>query len=382
LVVGGGTLAARGWRWPSAPSVTAGADAASNDDDSTAVAWCADGLQPISGAGCFAMPTGGKPRGEPAPLLLYLHGVYEQDHPSEELDRQRRVAARATRRGFAVLALRSGLGVCHPDSPDFATRFCWPSNEQVADRAGAFVDAWQLALGAAERRAGRGARYVLGFSSGGYFAALIAARSLFVADAFVIAHGGPVEPVRGRSGVPPLLLLSADDDVAQADMIRLDDELTREGWPHEHRACDGTHGLTDDDIDVALTFLARASHEVLPLHPPLAGHDPRWREREAGQEAGEDQPPATPLDGASPGPSREGVSGEAPPAEDAGAAGPGTGGLDAATTDAPSSGAIPVDASAETGESTADATATWDVDASQQDRDAADPASSESSDSR
>jgi dienelactone hydrolase len=217
-------------------------------------------------------------------LLIYLHGVYEQDHPDEELDRQRRVAARATSRGFAVLALRGGLAACHPGVADFAARFCWPSNEQVADRALEFVDGWSTALSAAEKSVGRGPRFVLGFSSGGYFAALLAARGLFTADVFVVAHGGPVEPIHGRDGGPPLLLLSADDDVAQGDMVRLDDELTREGWPHDHRARDGAHGLTDSDIDVALAFATRAPREGLPLHPPLAGHAPRWREREASDE--------------------------------------------------------------------------------------------------
>jgi hypothetical protein len=154
----------------------------------------------------------------------------------------------------------------------------------VAERARDFVDAWPEAIDAARRRAGKGPLYVLGFSSGGYFAALLAARSLFAADAFVIAHGGPVEPIRGRGTGSPILLLSADDDVAQAEMCRLDDDLTREQWPHDHRARDGAHGLTDGDIDVALTFFTRIAREGLPLTPALAGHAPRWREREAGTE--------------------------------------------------------------------------------------------------
>jgi predicted esterase len=267
------------------PDLDPARDGGAPEDETTAIAWCADGLQPIAGGGCLALPADTGASGTPAPLLIYLHGIYEQDHPDEELDRQHRVAARATARGFAVLALRSGVGVCHPGVADFATRFCWPSNEQVADRAREFVDGWTTALGATERRVGRGPRTVLGFSSGGYFAALLAARSLFAADTFVVAHGGPVEPIHGGGpGRPPLLLLSADDDVAQGEMVRLDDELTREGWPHDHRAREGAHGLTDGDIDVALSFATRTPREGLPLRPALAGHAPRWREREAAAE--------------------------------------------------------------------------------------------------
>jgi hypothetical protein len=58
-------------------------------------------------------------------------------------------------------------------------------------------------------------------------------------------------------------------------MFRLDDELTRAGWPHDHRAREGAHALTDGDIDVALSFLARVPREGLPLRPPLGGHEPR-----------------------------------------------------------------------------------------------------------
>jgi hypothetical protein len=73
--------------------------------------------------------------------------------------------------------------------------------------------------------------------------------------------------------MPPLLLLSADDDVAQEDMIRLDEDLSREQWPHDSYARGGAHGLTDGDIEAALAFFARA-HEPLPLAPPLPLHRP------------------------------------------------------------------------------------------------------------
>ncbi len=112
---------------------------------------------------------------------------------------------------------------------------------------------------------------MLGFSSGGYFAGLLAVRGLFDAKAFVIAHGGPVEPVQAARGKPPTLLLSADDDVAQDDMIRFHEELSRQGWSHDSYARAGAHGLTDQDIDAALTFFTRA-HETLPLEPPLPLH--------------------------------------------------------------------------------------------------------------
>jgi hypothetical protein len=52
-------------------------------------------------------------------------------------------------------------------------------------------------------------------------------------------------------------------------MMRFDAELTGARWPHDSYARGGAHGLTDQDIDSALAFFARA-REPLPLDPPLA----------------------------------------------------------------------------------------------------------------
>jgi dienelactone hydrolase len=147
------------------------------------------------------------------------------------------------------------------------------------------VGTWAQALASAQQRTGAHRRYVLGFSNGGYFAGLIASRGLLDADAFVVAHGGPVEPVLPLRGTPPLLLLSADDDVAQDEMIRLDEELARAHWAHDSYARGGGHGLGDEDIEAALTFFTRAG-EALPLQPPLSLHRAIRHDRDAGANAG------------------------------------------------------------------------------------------------
>jgi predicted esterase len=238
--------------------------------------WCAPGFDPIAGGACLAVPSGKQVQ---PPLLVYLHGRYARDAVTEEIDRQRRLGQRATARGFAVLALRGKLGQC--TSPELATWFCWPSNEHNADDAPAFVSTWAQALAAAEERVGSRTRYVLGFSNGAYFAGLLAVRGLFEANAFVIAHGGPVEPVEALPVRAPILLLSADDDISQDEMIRLDEELVRERWAHDSYARSGGHALTDEDIDAAITFFSRAG-EPLPLDPPLPLHRPVHHEHETG----------------------------------------------------------------------------------------------------
>jgi predicted esterase len=218
-----------------------------------------------------------------------LHGRYARTAPGDERDRASRLGARATARGFAVLALRGRLGEC--TDPDLADWYCWPSNERNADRGPAVVDAWARALAEATGRTGARRTFLLGFSSGGYFAGLVASRGLLDAAAVVVAHAGPVEPVRARDRMPALLLLSADDDVAQDDMIRYDRELAHERWPHDSYARSGGHALTDEDIDAALTFFSRAG-ERLPLVPPLPLHRavPHVRDAEAQDERAPDAP--------------------------------------------------------------------------------------------
>lgn len=239
--------------------------------------WCAPGFEPIRGHACFARDR----TNSPAPLIVYLHGRYARDAASDEIDRQRRLALRATALGYAVLALRGRLGTC--TSPDLASWYCWPSNENNASAGPGFVEDWTTALQTAQERAGSRQRFLLGFSNGGYFADLIASRGLLEVDALVVAHGGPVEPVHPLRGTPPMLLLSADDDIAQDEMIRLDEELTREHWAHDGYARAGGHGLTDGDIDAALTFFSRAG-EALPLTPPLPLHRAVRHARDAGAE--------------------------------------------------------------------------------------------------
>ncbi len=263
--------------------------------------WCAPGFEPIQGGACFA-----RTAASPAPLLIYLHGRYARTAASDEIDRQRRLAARANALGFAVVALRGRLGTC--SSPDLASWYCWPSNENNANAGPGFVDAWKAALETAQERAGSRSRFLLGFSNGGYFAGLIASRGLLDVDALVVAHGGPVEPVQAIRGMPPLLLLSADDDIAQDEMIRFDEELTHARWAHDSYARAGGHGLTDGDIDAALTFFTRA-REPLPLQPPLALHRAVRHVRDAGADA--EVPAGTQDDaGSSDLPSASGEAGE------------------------------------------------------------------------
>lgn len=225
---------------------------AAPDVEPDVVPWCAPGLEPIAGGGCLS--TASVDAGEPL-LLVYLHGMYSPSTVDEELDRQTRVARIARQKGVSVLALRGRQGLC--TGADTASFWCWPSNGRTAGFGREVVDGWSKALTVTDTRLGHGRRYLLGFSNGGYFAALIATRGLARFDAFAVAHAGPVEPLRASGPRVPWLLLMAEGDPSAASMQTLDDELWEQAWPHEIVSRDGGHQLTDGDIEAALAFFAR-----------------------------------------------------------------------------------------------------------------------------
>jgi poly(3-hydroxybutyrate) depolymerase len=228
--------------------------------------WCAEGLEAIDDDACFAAPA--EPP-SPAPLLVYLHGRYGD--PRGELDRQARLARLATERGFAVLAFRGKRGEC--TSPGFESWFCWPSNEHNEGDAPAFVARFQPAMRRAHDRIGPGPDVLLGFSNGGYFASLIATRSLARFDAVVVAHGGPVpwsEAADAGSAPRPPMLLITSEDAAAPEMRKLDRLLTGASWPHALVAREGGHSLPDWDMNMAVTFFERVLGQGFPFEPPLA----------------------------------------------------------------------------------------------------------------
>jgi len=238
------------------------------EDTLAPLAWCAPGLEPIAGGGCFA---GSRAQG--GSLIVYLHGRYSNETAPQEMARQSRVARMANARGFSVLALRGRQGQC--SAPEFAEYFCFPSNERNQEAGAPTVASWAEALAEAEARAGRTPRYLLGFSNGGYFATLIATRALMDFDAIAIAGAGPVEPTRAHGAKKPILLITADEDVSATSMMQLDDELTRESWPHAIVTRDGGHELLESDIDAALTFFVRLRTEKLPFSVPMSTRRPQ-----------------------------------------------------------------------------------------------------------
>ena len=220
---------------------------------------CGEGLEPL-GEACLALPSGAN--GDTS-VVIYLHGMFPSDFPQQSLQGQRELAQMATARGFALLVPRGRLGLCDWKQ-EFHSWYCWPSTARTAPMAAEITASWEPLWKALDEKLGRPSgdrgrrRFLLGYSNGGFFGSLLAARGDVSFDAYAIAHAGPVEPSWFDPTRPvPVLLLSAEADNWQAPLMEeLHARLYEAGWAHEYRIRPGGHALTAGDIEDALSFFA------------------------------------------------------------------------------------------------------------------------------
>jgi predicted esterase len=211
-------------------------------------------LIPLSPTAFYSTPP--SPGGS---VVIYLHGMYSPAGEVEERAQQRMVAQEAANYGLAVLFPRGRQGTCDW-SPELADWYCWPSKrdqtqrgEEVASELTRLLDDVRGRLPRATDRP-----YVMGFSNGGFFAAMIASHKMMEARGFAILHGGPSDDTAFDAATPtPCLLITAEEDEWQRPkMIALADRLRGAGWKSELRSRPGAHRLAPQDVAAAMQFFA------------------------------------------------------------------------------------------------------------------------------
>jgi poly(3-hydroxybutyrate) depolymerase len=217
-------------------------------------AWCPSGFEVGPSDTCFAIPD---PPPKNAPILVYLHGMFEGHGSAEEWARVRD----ATRRGFAVVVPRGKRGNC-AWTAELQNHFCWPQETEDPASFKHVVAEWDRVLWQVEALLEEGThkRYVLGFGNGGAFASHLAANGFFDGSAFAIVHAEALAPHVKSPKAPPILLVAAQDD---AKMKELHDGLARAGWPHAYCPRAGGAALAAEDVDVALRFFKREADGML-----------------------------------------------------------------------------------------------------------------------
>lgn len=214
---------------------------------------CAPGFTQVAPDGCAALPAG-----RADGVVLFLHGLYPPGAPDEELAAEEALGRSAVAHRLALYAPRGAVGLCSW-ADDVRDKLCWPSGRGQEAEARKIAQALAPAIDEVARRAGGPARrYLLGFSNGGFFAALIAGEGLLPFDAAAILHGGGAEPSTFDPQRPrPILLVTAEGDPWQGPkMHALDERLARAGWPHRLVVRPGPHRLAPEDAAAALDFFA------------------------------------------------------------------------------------------------------------------------------
>jgi predicted esterase len=189
------------------------------------VPWCAPEVTELSDHVCY-FDGGTKDEGRRT-LVIYLHGMLATS-PGFQYLQQRALAMHAKNHGFTVLL---------PTSPRTDGGYYWPTSAAAQKEQEPAVLAG-LAGSRAKLEEKLGHRFdevfVVGFSSGAYYASSLALRSALDVDGYMVLAGaaswGPKQTPGKRA--PVFVGVSAADKATASDSRGFAGTLAAMGWPH------------------------------------------------------------------------------------------------------------------------------------------------------
>jgi predicted esterase len=213
-----------------------------------APAWCAPETEALAGDICHVDHNEGDRR----TLVVFLHGVVPRAS-TWQWTQQRAIVREARYFHFAAIMPRApAVG------PRGAGGFAWPGAAD-ADDDRARVDSWRQAQRLLETRAGRpfDEVFVVGFSSGAYYATSLALHDRAPADGYVLLAGGSVAHADGDAHrhAPIFVGVSAKDRATAPAARALGRWLADRDWPHRVDEQPVGHMVSDLHVDRALAYL-------------------------------------------------------------------------------------------------------------------------------
>jgi len=186
--------------------------------------WCAPEVSELSDHVCY-FDGGAKDDGRRT-LVIYLHGMLATT-PGFQYLQQRAMAMHAGKHGFTVLL---------PTSPLTPGGYLWPTSAVAQkDQEPGVIAGLHAARVALETKLGHpfDEVFVIGFSSGAYYASSLALRSALDVDGYMVLAGaaswGPKQTPGKRA--PVFVGVSAADKATAQDSRGFAGTLSAMGWP-------------------------------------------------------------------------------------------------------------------------------------------------------
>ncbi len=187
--------------------------------------WCAPEVTELADHVCYF--DGGVPEDGRHTLVIYMHGMLATT-PGFQYLQQRALALHAKKHGFTVLL---------PTSPLTAGGYLWPTSVAAQKEQEPALLAG-LAASRAKLEEKLGHRFdevfVVGFSSGAYYASSLALRSALDVDGYMVLAGaaswGPKQTPGKRA--PIFVGVSAADKATAPDSRGFAGTLAAMGWPY------------------------------------------------------------------------------------------------------------------------------------------------------
>lgn len=201
------------------------ARAAKASDAAAPKPWCAPEVHELSDHVCWA--EGSVPEDGRRTLVVYMHGAYATT-PGFPWLQQRAMALHAKRLGFTVLL---------PTSPRTENAYVWPTSEKAQkEQEKELLAHIRKAKADLEKTVGHpfDETFVVGFSSGAYYASSLAVRGALDADGFIVLAGGSswARSPEGGKRAPVFVGVSAADAQTRDHSRALAGTLGQLGWPY------------------------------------------------------------------------------------------------------------------------------------------------------
>jgi predicted esterase len=221
--------------------------------------WCAAEFEPLGDDVCHV--TGTPAADGKRTLVIFLHGVIAKNTMWQWLQE----------RGMARIAKELHFDAIVPQAPKVGVNgsggFAWPGlgpSKNVDEQA--LIDGWLAARRKLEEKNGRkfDETYVVGFSSGAYFATGLALKAKMDIDGYVVLAGGspgqPSPEATGARRVPVYVGVCSEDKASAPSARNLGHLLAANGWPVRTEEQPVGHGVSDIHVARALAFF-RSHHD-------------------------------------------------------------------------------------------------------------------------